>query len=311
MASFGSSLVKTTKSILNQNYKNIEIIIVDDCSNDGTESLVIDKLLNSDRRIKYIRHKKNKGLAVARNTAINKAKGKYFTFCDDDDLWEPNFIKEFIKEASNYNKDWCFCCSEKNKYSLNKGIKIKFKYKGSLKNFIKKGYTPPVAGQFYNLSSLKNVGGYNEEITSGVDHDLWIRLAKKGIKIKYLPKALSIPNAQDLRVRHTTNYTKRIDGIKKSLSIWSDDLKKMYGKTFYNKFYEAYLFREYKKFLITYIQKFDITMIYKIYKDVPSLTFLKIMFNLLFRQLTNILNLKSKTSKKKILKQKPTLIIKS
>ena len=75
----------TLNSILAQTYKNIEVLVVDDCSNDGTKELIENKFLNIDKRIKYFRHENNKGLAVARNTAIINSKGKYFTFCDDDD----------------------------------------------------------------------------------------------------------------------------------------------------------------------------------------------------------------------------------
>ena len=72
-----ASLIETVNSILSQTYQNIEVIIVDDCSSDGTD-IIIKKILSKKKKIKYIRHKKNKGLAAARNTAIFNAKGRYF-----------------------------------------------------------------------------------------------------------------------------------------------------------------------------------------------------------------------------------------
>ena len=108
----------TLKSILDQTYKNIEIIIVDDCSIDGTQFLVENEILKLDPRIKYIRHTENNGLAFARNTAIFNAKGKYFTFCDDDDLLMPNYIEEFMNEASMHDDNWSFCWSGKYKNFL-------------------------------------------------------------------------------------------------------------------------------------------------------------------------------------------------
>ena len=57
----------TLKSVLKQTYKNLEIIIVDDFSDDGTDILMHDELLKLDHRIKYIRHDENKGLAHAEN----------------------------------------------------------------------------------------------------------------------------------------------------------------------------------------------------------------------------------------------------
>lgn len=251
-------LPKTLKSVLNQSYKNIEIIIVDDCSNDGTRALIKEKLLNIDKKIKYIRHKKNKGLAAARNSAIKIARGEYFTFCDDDDLWKSNFVKKFVQVASKYEGDWCFCCLEKNiNYSKNK-IKIHLKSEGELKEFIKLGYTPPVAAQFYNLKSLKKVRGYNEKIKTGVDHDLWIRLAKLGFKLKYLMNTLSIPNSNFYNNRMTTNYEHRMSEIKNSLKIWKKDIVKMYGIEFYKKFYDSYIHRIYYQLFIKKLKTFNL-----------------------------------------------------
>ena len=98
----------------------------------------------------------------------------------------PNFLEEFVNEASNYNKDWCFCCSGKIKKFLGTDIEAVYEYE-EFKNLIKKGL-PPVASQFYNLSILKEINGYNKNVNSGVDHDLWIRLAKVGVNIKYVSK---------------------------------------------------------------------------------------------------------------------------
>ena len=301
----------TLKSVLKQTYKNLEIIIVDDYSNDGTKDLIKNKLLKLDKRIKYIRHKKNRGLAEARNTAINNAKGKYFAFCDDDDLWDSKFVKEFLKVASNYNRYWCFCCSEKKKYFSNKKIQINFEFEGSLKKFIKKGYTPPVAAQFYNLSILKDIRGYNKKIKVGIDHDLWIRLAKADIKIKYIPKALSIPNSNHKQKRITTNYSQRMSGIKDALKIWKKDLILMYGKKFYTKFYNAYLYREQQKFIKISLKTFNISQIYKILKNFSITSFLNIVFFYLIKITFKKFIFKIFSEKKNIENIKPTLIIKN
>ena len=100
-------LFKAVKSVCQQSYKNIEIIIVDDCSNDGTDVIVKDKLLELDHRINYIRHKTNRGLASARNTALRNAKGKFYTFIDDDDEVSSDYIQKILK-AIESNPD---CCS--------------------------------------------------------------------------------------------------------------------------------------------------------------------------------------------------------
>jgi len=82
---------------LNQKYDNLEIIVVDDGSTDGTEQLLKEKYGD---RINYI-HQENKGLASARNTGIRHASGKYLQFLDADDLIDHEKISIQIKELQN------------------------------------------------------------------------------------------------------------------------------------------------------------------------------------------------------------------
>lgn len=83
-------------SVQAQTYKNWELIIVDDCSNDGTEA-TISGIQMQDDRIYYIKNSSNSGAAVTRNTALKHAKGKWIAFLDSDDLWEPTKLERQIK----------------------------------------------------------------------------------------------------------------------------------------------------------------------------------------------------------------------
>ncbi|PET00263.1 glycosyl transferase family 2 [Priestia megaterium] len=85
----GNIIENTINSVLNQTYSNLEIIIVDDCSNDNTEDVV--KSFH-DERIKYIKHTKNSNGSVARNTGIKNSNGEYIAFLDSDDEWFPEKI---------------------------------------------------------------------------------------------------------------------------------------------------------------------------------------------------------------------------
>ena len=153
---------------------------------------------------------------------------------------------------------------------------------------IKKGYTPPVASQFYNLSTIKKIKGYNQKIQTGIDHDLWIRLAKINIRIKFITKSLSLPNTKQSDERITTNYSKRICEIKKSLEIWKIDLIEMYNQTFYYKFYDAYMRREQIKFFNAYLKDLNFVMIFRLMKNISlidifsslSISLLKILIKL-------------------------------
>ena len=92
---------ETIKSILNQTYKNFELIIVDDGSTDNTEE-IIRKF--SDSRIEYIKTDNWGGPAKPRNTGIKKARGEYIAFCDDDDMWLPEKLERQIKVFQVYKK---------------------------------------------------------------------------------------------------------------------------------------------------------------------------------------------------------------
>ena len=90
-------------SVLNQTYKNLELIIVDDCSTDDTKK-IIKKFLKQDKRIKLYSTKKNSQLAAEpRNLAISKASGKFIAFLDSDDYWQKDKLTYQIKYMSNFN----------------------------------------------------------------------------------------------------------------------------------------------------------------------------------------------------------------
>ena len=87
-------LGRAIKSVLAQTYQDFELIIVDDGSTDNTERLV--KSFNSEKT-RYIRHRKNKGPAAARNTGIRSAKGDYIAFQDSDDEWMPEKLEKQMR----------------------------------------------------------------------------------------------------------------------------------------------------------------------------------------------------------------------
>lgn len=92
----------SVKSVLDQTYKNFELIIVDDCSKDKTVEII-----NSfnDERIVLIRNKKNEGTIVSRNKALKYAKGKWIAFLDSDDIWHKEKLEKQLDFMlkNNYN----------------------------------------------------------------------------------------------------------------------------------------------------------------------------------------------------------------
>lgn len=87
-------ICETINSVLAQTYSNWELIIVDDCSTDNTDEIVVSFL--EDKRIRYLKNEKNSGAAVSRNKALKEAKGRWIAFLDSDDLWLPEKLEKQI-----------------------------------------------------------------------------------------------------------------------------------------------------------------------------------------------------------------------
>jgi glycosyltransferase involved in cell wall biosynthesis len=88
-------VINSLKSVINQTHKNIEIIIVNDGSEESTTKL--NKIIESDNRIKNIKLNKNKGTSNAKNVGMDNATGDYIAFLDSDDLFKENKIEAFVQ----------------------------------------------------------------------------------------------------------------------------------------------------------------------------------------------------------------------
>lgn len=101
-------LRKCLDSLINQTYKNLEIIVVDDGSTDNSVK-ICDEFANRDNRITVIRQK-NGGISIARNAGLDKMTGSYVTFVDSDDYLEINAVEKFLKISITEGAD--IVCSE-------------------------------------------------------------------------------------------------------------------------------------------------------------------------------------------------------
>ena len=91
------------QSLLNQTYSNIEILIIDDGSDDDTYNNLKDIIKSNKNKLKYVKCKKNKGNWHARNVGIKYSKGKYITFCDSDDISDSNKLELLYNTLRKYN----------------------------------------------------------------------------------------------------------------------------------------------------------------------------------------------------------------
>ena len=100
-------LQRCVDSIINQTYKNLEIILVDDGSPDSCPKMC-DNFAKQDKRIKVI-HKINAGVSEARNTGLEYATGDYVGFIDSDDYIHPTMYEKLLNGIKKENSDICMC----------------------------------------------------------------------------------------------------------------------------------------------------------------------------------------------------------
>lgn len=104
-------LSECLESILNQTFKDFEVICVNDGSTDSSLE-ILKSFAQKDSRFKIF-SQKNQGAAIARNTGIKQAKGEYLQFLDSDDYFEPNMLEELYCYAEKYDSDLVVCSSRK------------------------------------------------------------------------------------------------------------------------------------------------------------------------------------------------------
>lgn len=145
-------------SVINQTFKDIEIICVDDCGNDNSIDIA-EKIAKKDSRIKIIKHEKNKGQGPARNTGLDYIQGKYVTFLDSDDYFASDNILELLYEKIEETKvDFVMTDYDNwfDEYS-EKAFSSDFINKVTLKNFNKVINNFPVVplGKLFNSEYIK------------------------------------------------------------------------------------------------------------------------------------------------------------
>lgn len=172
----GKFITETLESVIAQTYKNWEMIIVDDCSKDDTQ-IIVEKYIKKDKRIRYIKFEKNQGAAIARNTAIKEAKGKYIAFLDSDDLWSKDKLEKQLDFMKKNNYDFSYTNYEEiNEKSQPLNIHVT-----GPKKITKSGmYNYCWPGCLTVMYNAEKVGLIQiENLSKNNDYAIWLKVIKK------------------------------------------------------------------------------------------------------------------------------------
>ena len=171
-------LGRTLRSICEQHVVNLEVIVVDDGSTDGTANVASA----ADPRVVLVRNPKSLGVGAARNRGICAARGTWIGFCDDDDLWAPEKLASQISAAKEAGASWVYTGD----VNVDDGLRILSgapppdpeEVMATLRR------RNPLASGGSNVlvraDVLATTGGFDPGLRRTEDWDLWLRLARTG-----------------------------------------------------------------------------------------------------------------------------------
>ena len=176
-------IAESIQSVIDQTYKNWELIIVDDCSTDNTDEVV--RAFN-DQRIKYLKNEKNSGAALTRNRALKEARGEWIAFLDSDELWVPEKLEHQINFMKKKGCNLSFTEYEK----IDEESKpLNIYVSGPDKVNKRKMYNYDYIGQLTMMYSAKEFGLIQiKDIKKNNDYAIRLQLYKKPNTCAYLLK---------------------------------------------------------------------------------------------------------------------------
>ena len=195
------------KSILDQSYGDVEIIVVDDASTDNTKAIIDEYLANP--KLRYIRNEENKGLMASRNVGIACAEGDLIAFLDADDLFLPNKLK---KQVEFFNKDENSVISYANVTYFKDGedkeiLSTQHHFSGDIFYFLKRSNFIAVSTVMARSKIFKSYK-FNENLKAmgHGDWEFYLRLAASGTNFTYIDNPLS-------KIRVRKNAMTTTDGM--------------------------------------------------------------------------------------------------
>ena len=226
----------TIDSVLSQTYNNWEMIIVDDCSTDGCNEIVLE-YCNKDNRIKYIKNENNCGVAESRNKAIKYANGKYIALLDSDDIWKSQKIEKQVTFMQDGDKEFSFCAceiidSDGNAISKVRRAVSRVDYKELLK-----GNTIPCLTVMIDMSRIKKIEMPN---IPHEDYVTWLNILRSGVVAYGLDEILA-----SYRESNNSVSANKLKAMKWTWNIYRHELDLSFTSSIY--YFANYIFNAYKK----------------------------------------------------------------
>ncbi|WP_276499736.1 glycosyltransferase family 2 protein [Pontibacter litorisediminis] len=183
------TIAVTLNSVLNQTFKDFEVIIINDGSTD--DSLYVVNSFNDPRL--YVSSQENAGVSQARNNAVLKARYDYLAFLDADDYWAPNYLEEIAKLIKSYPQNHVFTTAYQVITRNRSFSQCERLQEGLIEDFFKTRATNHImrtSATVVHKIALDAVGGFPPGMYGGEDDYTWAKIAIK-YKIVFSPKVLA------------------------------------------------------------------------------------------------------------------------
>lgn len=228
-------LLRAINSVLNQTYRNVEIIVVDD--NDGNDEFRVSTEKNlqdfiDNNQITYLKHSSNKGISSARNTGIKVATGDYIAFLDDDDSFFPNKIADQLEVFKKSKPNVGLVYGSFLKVDMIRGFEtiVKPKYDGNLHQIIGLNHIGPPSMVLCSKKAIDKIGGFDESFRYREDTDFFYRISEffefaytNEILINYYVHSVSSSRNKDIELIFTEKYIEKHGSkLKKPKLRWSE-----------------------------------------------------------------------------------------
>ncbi|WP_432222114.1 glycosyltransferase family 2 protein [Flavobacterium sp. TMP13] len=170
----------TLKSVLNQTFKDYEIIVINDESTDESKTKVLE--FNDEKIQLYTQ--KNQGVSVARNLGIEKSQGKLIAFLDADDFWFPNHLQELADLYHNFPNSGMYCSrykikTTKHHFQFPYFNGIENSYRGIIDNYFFSNFPYRISwtsSLAIPKKTLEKIGAFTPGVTNGQDLELWTKI---------------------------------------------------------------------------------------------------------------------------------------
>jgi glycosyltransferase involved in cell wall biosynthesis len=166
-------------SVLAQSEQDLELLVIDDASTDGTVAYLAD-LARSDRRVRVIRNSEAQGGARARNEGIRCARGAWVAFLDDDDEWMPNKLERQLETLTADGTAVACSCGYVKQVGRVWSTPVRVPSRVSVHELLVRNRLGGASMCVCSGKILKEIGGFDAKLRSAQDHDLWLRLRQRG-----------------------------------------------------------------------------------------------------------------------------------